>query len=365
MTPEVKKDKKRQFAAMLHKLLPVYRLYEDSKYNEGVEESWEHISRQINTIERRSLRAKIYYPISIAASVLLLVGGLSIWLGGDNKVVDESIELQAQRIVSPENPGKEILLVTSDQQKLNIDDNANVKYAHDGSVTVDSRKVEQTVSSGKKAEPVYNQIIVPKGKRTHVYFADGTRIYVNSGSRVVYPSVFADDKREIYVDGEIYLDVKRDESRPFYVKSRGMNVRVLGTSFSVCSYEEDEESSVVLVSGKVEVETHAKEKMTLAPDEMFSMKSSGISKRKVDASEYVCWVNDMMIFKKEPLTNVLTRLSRYYGQEMKYSQELGKLTVSGKLDLRDNLEDVLKIISSFAPLKYKMVNDTLTVIPDS
>ena len=364
MMPEAEKNKKRKFSDVIHKLLPAYRQYEENKYKEGEKESWEIINCRIEAIERKSFRRKLCYSVSVAASVLLLIGVFSLWLFSDS-AKEEPLELQAIKISTPVNPGEEILLVTSDQQRLNVENNSNVKYDRDGNVTVDSKVVEQSAVSDKKAETAYNQIIVPKGKRTHIYFADGTCIYVNSGSRVVYPAVFADNKREIYVDGEIYLDVKRDESRPFYVKTKGMNVRVLGTSFGVCAYEEDEESSVVLVSGKVEVETNAKQKMTLAPDELFQMKPSGISKQKVDASEYVGWVNDMMIFNREPLNSVLTKLSRYYGKEIKTSRDLGGLTVSGKLDLRETLDDVMRIVASFAPLTFENVNDTLVVNPDN
>lgn len=87
---------------------------------------------------------------------------------------------------------------------------------------------------------------------------------MNSGTKVTYPAVFAKEKREIYVDGEVYLDVKRDVSRPFYVKTEGMSIEVLATSFGFCAYHEDKEASVILIFGKVEVETNAKQKVTLS-----------------------------------------------------------------------------------------------------
>ena len=115
---------------------------------------------------------------------------------------------------------------------------------------------------------MFNQIIVPPGKRTNVVFADGTKICVNAGTRVVYPEVFLDDSREIYVEGEIYLEVFRDESRPFIVRTEKMNVRVLGTTFNISAYKNQTESSVVLVEGKVEVELINKQKIKVSPNEM-------------------------------------------------------------------------------------------------
>lgn len=76
-------------------------------------------------------------------------------------------------------------------------------------------------------------MVIPRGKRSVLTFSDGSKVWVNAGTRVIYPTEFEKDKREIYVDGEIYIEVARDEERPFYVRTKDMNVRVLGTKFNV------------------------------------------------------------------------------------------------------------------------------------
>lgn len=356
-----KQDKKQQFKDIVVRIIPLFKRYETETLGNDEADSWNAISQRIHAHERRTMQRRILYYTSAAASILLIVGGMLI---GFMPEKDQAPTLAQTVTQLPllENPSKEIMLVTANDQKLNVEDNTDVTYNPDGSVVVNSEKVHQAVAAKKEeAAPVYNQIIVPKGRRTNVTFADGTRIYVNSGTRVVYPAVFAKDKREIYVDGEIYLEVKRDESRPFYVNTNSMNVHVLGTTFNVCAYNEDRESSVVLVSGKVEVETNKKEKVVLAPDELFSMQPEGNSTRKVDASEYICWTQNMMIFKQEPLSKVLTKLSRYYGKEIAWDADLGKMTISGKLDLRDNIEEVMRIVATVAPLTFAKDNESIAV----
>lgn len=354
------KEQKIQFGKMIGKLLPAYRRYEEDKYDEGEQESWNAITERIVAIERRTIRRRLLYAVA-AAVVLFVAGSISFWLHTDTKN-QQPIEELAQTLNSPEGTTNKIVLITTDKKQMDVDDDASLKYKSDGTVIVNSQTVDQKTTSNNNESPVYNQIIVPKGKRTHIYFADGTHIYVNSGTKVTYPAVFAREKREIYVDGEVYLDVKRDVSRPFYVKTEGMSVQVLGTSFGVCAYQEDQEAAVVLVSGKVEVETKAKQKVTLAPDELFSMKESGISTRKVDASEYVCWTEGLMVFHKEPLEKVFNRLSRYYGQEIRYeNKDEESYCVTGKLDLRDSLEDVMKLVAGFAPITFKKTDDIVTV----
>lgn len=360
MKSVTEKESKIQFGKMIRKHLPAYCRYEEDKYGKGEQESWNAITECIGRIERRTIRLRLLYAVA-AASILFVAGGISFWLH-TGTMKERSIEELAQTLATPEVASDKILLVTTEEKQMNVDDDASLKYKSDGTVIVNSQAVDQKITSDKNESPVYNQLIVPKGKRTHIYFADGTHIYVNSGTKVTYPAVFLKEKREIYVDGEVYLEVKRDVNRPFYVKTESMSVQVLGTSFGVCAYEEDKESSVVLVSGKVEVETNAKQKVTLAPDELFSMKDSGISTRKVDASEYVCWTQGLMIFNKEPLDNVFNRLSRYYGQMISYKGNKGQpYYVSGKLDLRDSLDEVLKLVTGFAPVTFNKTGNVITM----
>ena len=360
--PKGRQNKKQQFRNLVNRIVPLFKRYETKAFDKDEIESWNAISQRINVYERRNLQRRILYFTSAAACVLLVIGGMFSRFSSE-KPQSPTLAQVVTKLPVLENSSLEIMLVTANDQKLNVEDNTNVKYNPDGSIVVNSEKIDQTIAKKKEKTvvPVYNQIIVPKGRRTNVTFADGTRIYVNSGTRVVYPAVFAKDKREIYVDGEIYLEVKHDESRPFYVKTDNMDVRVLGTTFNVCAYNEDMESSVVLVNGKVEVETKKNEKVTLSPDELFSMQPTGVSTRKVDASEYICWTQNMMIFKHEPLSKVLTRLSRYYGKEIAWDADLGKMTISGKLDLRDNVEDVMSIVTTAAPLTFANTDNAITV----
>lgn len=84
-------------------------------------------------------------------------------------------------------------------------------------------------------------------------------MYINSGSHVIYPSDFDKDKREILVEGEVYLEVAKDPKRPFFVKTKDFDVKVLGTTFNVSAYKDDAIASVVLVEGKVEVDNNESE----------------------------------------------------------------------------------------------------------
>lgn len=141
--------------------------------------------------------------------------------------------------------------MVSDQKKIELDNNAQIVYSATGQVQVNSNKL---VEDDIKEE--YNQIIVPKGKRSQIVLADNSKIWINSGSKVIYPRAFEGKYREIYVEGEVYLNVTHDTSKPFIVNTSGFEVRVLGTSFNISAYKNQEKAAVVLVEGSVNVKTN-------------------------------------------------------------------------------------------------------------
>jgi Fe2+-dicitrate sensor, membrane component len=241
----------------------------------------------------------------------------------------------------------DIQLILSEKENLKIaGKESQLKYTKNGKFSINSN-VEQKLDDG---EDTYNQLIVPAGKRSSIIFSDGTRMDVNANTRVVYPVVFSHNKREIYVEGEVYLQVSPDKSRPFIVRTDRMDVQVLGTAFDVCTNPDRTLSTVVLVHGKVWVQTSDKQQKILNPGEMLSyIDNNEIGVRNVDVSEYISWAEGYYEFHKEPIRNIVNKLTRYYGKKIAIASELLNITFSGKLDLRDDLQDVLESIAGTMP----------------
>ena len=178
---------------------------------------------------------------------------------------------------------------------------------------------------------------------------------------VLASALFKNDRREIVVEGEVYLDVKKDPSRPFIVKTKDFEVKVLGTQFNICAYKEDAATSVVLVEGKVEVETTNKKKVVLFPNQLMSVDDKGPNIKEVDVFEYICWKDNIMLLNARTAGNVFDRLSRHYGRRIVCDSQLGNIPVSGKLDLREKLEDVVNILCQSLYLTYS-VNENKDII---
>lgn len=214
-------------------------------------ELWKRIQTANASYEKH--KKKIHF-LKIAASVAasLLIISVYGWhtLHDQKQVVN--YEAMINSIPQVDNPSENVQLILSKGKQISIEGkDIQLEYTKEGNINVNSEeksiKKEEEKNDGIQS---FNQLIVPIGKRTSITFTDGSKIWVNSGSKVIYPAQFTTDSREIFIEGEIYLDIVHDEKRPFIVKTRKMEIRDLGTQFCVSAYNNDANSHVVLVKRK-------------------------------------------------------------------------------------------------------------------
>lgn len=323
----------------------------DRPADEEIRTTWNEVAARLRRDRKRTRVRRLFYYTAPAAAAAAVLFFLYLFPPAEKPatalsaaLLQDSIDTGAQT---------EIVLVAPDRQ-LELADAAELEYKHDGSLTVDRNALTETVPARKETpeETPLNHLIVPKGRRASIVFSDGTKLFVNAGSHVIYPAVFGMEKREIAVEGEIYLEVSKDPSRPFFVKANGFDVKVTGTAFNVCAYK-DAAASVVLVEGSVEVKTAADEKVRLRPNQLADIRQGLAEVREVDVSEYICWKDNMMLLTRRPAGEVLERLARYYGRPIEYEPAVGEIPISGKLDLKENLEDVINTVCLSLSLTYE------------
>lgn len=247
----------------------------------------------------------------------------------------------------------DITLITQND-RMKLSNEASLEYKQNGKLQVNKKEVIKEASGRNKQK--LNHIIVPKGKRATITFSDGTSMYINSGSHVIYPSEFEKNKREILVEGEVYLEVAKDPKRPFFVKTKNFDVKVLGTTFNVSAYKDDEAASVVLVEGKVEVDNNHL-KTTLRPNEKISLANGTSAVSTVNVNEYISWKDYIMLLSEHRADDVFRRLSRYYGVHIEYEPDIASYRVSGKLDLRSGINNSLDILTELLDIKYETTPD--------
>lgn len=291
---------------------------------------------------------------SVAASILLIIWG--------SRFLQDSPTEDIKQIAATMEPlsfekTENITLVMDDSAKLQLKTDAQIAYTSQGDVSVNSKSVSSRKISKKEKKVSFNQLVVPKGKRSQLLLSDGTKVWVNSGTRVIYPSVFSPDKREIYVEGEVYMEVTHDEDCPFFVNTSGFEVKVLGTSFDVFAYKQMPVSRVVLAEGSVEIKDTHNKQVSMVPNELVSIGQAGIEEKvKVNAGDYKAWIEGIMVLKGEPLQVLVERLSVLYGENIVCDSSLDNEQIYGKLDLRENLDEILEYIKSMIPISAREEN---------
>lgn len=321
----------------------------------AINEIWENILKKNRDIKRSVL---IRYTGIIAAACIAFPLILRIFF---TSPIDSG-EQRSPDIVSfanqltPITHSSDIQLILSDDEVISLSETESEITYDSASIRISSQEIT------KKAAASFNQLIIPAGHRSVLTFADGTKIWVNSGTKLIYPVEFEKDRREIYVDGEIYLTVAPDLQRPFIVRSNDMDVQVLGTRFNMQAYTADNHKRVVLESGSVKIMSNNDSKeVLLSPNKMYESNKGEKSVTDVDVRKYTSWIDGIYIYDNERLEDIFTRLSRYYGKEIVVDRRSADLRCSGKLDLKENLDDVLFIIAYTAPVAYTYTNDKYSI----
>jgi hypothetical protein len=333
-------------------------LSKDLSGDEIEEKVWRDIQISIN---KRPKKNRIFYIIGAVAASIALLLFFKIFISTDVQETNVlSIKAFAEEHTT-DTDASETQLILSDHKTVSLSEKESVISYDSASINISSKEAVRDEIS-KDESSAFNQLIVPKGKRSVLTLTDGTKIWVNSGTRLVYPVEFKKDKREIFVDGEVFLDVMPEKKRPFIVQTGNINIQVLGTKFNVQAYHSDSNNRVVLKSGKVKVFSDNNDKETiLKPSDMYVLNNGTETVSQVNVNLYMSWIDGFYICEDERLDVIITRLSRYYGKEIIVSKNVAGFKCNGKLDLKNNLVDVLNIIKYISPIDFIYENDKFLI----
>ena len=306
---------------------------------------------------------------SIAAAVLICAILTSISYYGLNNETDILRYAQALKHVTT---GNKTQLILQNGQLVEIgSQQSQIKYENKGVNIVIDSKQELIQKGTSDIEKIFNTLIVPFGKRAQITLSEGTKIWVNSGSKLVYPTSFTENKREIYLEGEAIFDVVHMDNKPFIVKTKDFDIKDIGTIFNVSAYTDDSFSSTMLEQGKIQLIYHGKsffshETLDITPGTLavFDQSQRTFKQTIVNPNKYMSWREGYLIFESEKLENILTKLGRYYNMEMVITDtQLKNEKFSGLLDLKNSPEEVLAIINETTSLSYTLNQNKLFINP--
>ncbi len=314
----------------------------------------------IKKITARRRMRRLLLRISSAAAILLL-GFSSVTLYYLNRERVSSSNLQADSYpIADTIDQKEVQIITG-KQKITISNNSDLELTKDSKVVVtDNSKVKSELVLDTVS---INKLTVPYGKYVTLTLSDGTKMWVNAGSCVEFPSIFSGKERRIKVCGEAYIEVAKDEDKPFLVDTKKISVQVLGTSFNISAYKGDDSPSVVLLKGKVIVKSGCEE-AELVPNERVELSDGMLLKETVDASEYISWTRGVLEFNEATVSEILKRIGRYYNVTFDNSSDISLVprTFSGKLYLSKSLDSIMLSISKLSSIEYIIEDGIINII---
>jgi transmembrane sensor len=195
---------------------------------------------------------------------------------------------------------------------------------------------------------------------------DGTQVWLNAKSSLRYSPDFNGETREVFLEGEAYFDVKKDKNRPFIVYTQDIQVKVLGTAFTVKSYKNDNTSETTLVRGKVRVEKYGvltKESIELLPNQrvVYTRNSEALQKSEVVADQRTTWKEGTLRFENEPLDNVIKTMERWYDVRIVLNEvHDAECRLTASID-RESLEEMLQLLKTTTGITYTVSENIIYI----
>ena len=302
----------------------------------------------------------------IAAASVVVIGGVSAWI-----LLSQEPDVDNLSVTEKFESGKAIVtLEMASGLKYRLDTlssvvrNNRVNVAFDNNDGVLKIKEQDSLADGATKEIGYNTVNVPYGGTYTVELCDGTKVYLNSGTTLEFPSRFDGKVRSVILKGEAYFDVARNVSKPFVVEVDEMKVKVLGTSFNVKSYVDEPGVYTTLVEGSVAILRDGQPEKNIKPGEQaYYNKGVGtLSIAEVDVNEFTSWKDGVFYFKDIALEEILRIVSRWYDLEVFYMNQGAKSVIySGKLPMYSSVEDVLRKFEISGDVRFELKGRTLTV----
>lgn len=263
----------------------------------------------------------------------------------------------------------------SSKALLVLDGGATIELDQESVFKVPDATVKNTGKSGvisykkvgqsEKKEVKMNRLIVPRGGEYNIELADGTLVYLNAESELIYPVVFTGDTREVTLKGEAYFKVTKNSRKPFIVKSDGILVRVWGTEFNLNTLRQQGYYAATLVEGKVEVGVPGGRTVFLEPSQQarVNCETSEISCMKVNTLPYTAWKDGKFVFNHEKMQDITLKLEKWYDVEFDYADEkLKDLKVFGIISRYEDITKVLKLLSAAKRVDFRYVNRKIEVV---
>ncbi|HEY8956487.1 FecR family protein [Chitinophaga sp.] len=307
-------------------------------------------------------RMPSWWRYAAAAVLIIAVAATAVWLlnppkkktpsFAENVSPSGEILSGSSRAILQLANGEEILL---DSARGNIVDNGNFHVSNN------SGKLNYKGNAGK-AE--HHTLTTPRGGQYQLQLPDGTVVWLNAASSITYPTAFTDHYRKVKVVGEVYFEVAQNKEQPFMVDVDGKaSIAVLGTSFNVNAYTDEQSIRTTLLEGSI-IMFHEQQTAMLKPGQQAQIKNELRMNiiNDADVESVMAWKNGLFRFDRAPLSEVLRQMSRWYDVSIVYEQGIPDIIFSGEIKRDLSLSQALVVLAKMG-VHYRIEDKKLIVMP--
>lgn len=310
---------------------------------------------------RRKRMVRHVYRYAACLFFLLVVGGGILFLNKGEKQAERLASVNKESVPG----GNKAIILLGDGKKVDVEMLADTMFYKAEGIEVQKNAGVIKYSGLQKSEVTYNTIMIPRGGEYQVELSDGTMVWLNSETQLKVPTAFVGEERRVFLSGEAYFAVTKDDRKPFIVETDLGNVKVYGTEFNVKRYRDEKQLKATLVEGVIGFSSDRIEELKLKPGYQLSL-TEGAGKpeiKQVKIYNEIAWRNKQFCFENETLEEIARELERWYNVKIVFTDPaLKDLVFSGTLSRYGKIEMLLRLFEEGVEVKFVVEKDTVKVM---
>ncbi|WP_321280989.1 FecR domain-containing protein [Marinifilum fragile] len=322
--------------------------------------AWKQIQSRLSKSKIRKLH--LLLPYAAAVAIIAIVS--TILIKEHSSEIDFSKDYNFEQLAQQGDICATITLADGSRIKLEEKETQLISEKDGTQITKDSlNNIIYTPKATSNEKLLFNAIDVPRGGEFSLTLSDGTKVWLNADTKFRYPVKFSSSKREVYLTGEAYFEVAHNKQAPFVVHSHDAKVKVLGTSFNVSAYEDQEFIATTLVDGAVQINNLGNKKLLKPGYQSIIIRGRDeIEIQEVDTHLYTAWVNGVYEFENMELEYIMTQLGRWYDVKFFFTEESFKhIKFTGAFEKENSFEYALNLIERVADVDFAIKGKLVVV----
>ncbi|MCF6403712.1 FecR domain-containing protein [Chitinophaga filiformis] len=323
----------------------------------GIFRAGEADARRLRVVRRRRL---VYG--SLAAAVVAGMIATGVYMSQSGKQAAPVAAIRHRPLL----PGSDRAMLTlADGTVIPLDSANNGALAQQGNTQIMNRNGALSYNAGgQTSEVMYNTVATPHGGQYQLTLADGSRVWLNAASSIRFPTAFTGRERLVEITGEAYFEIAQQAEMPFRVKVNDVQVNVLGTSFNIMAYQDEQAIKTTLVDGAVQLK-HGNNSSVLKPglQANLSSRDDHFVIAAADMEQTLAWKEGKFRFRNTNIRTIMRQLSRWYDIEVNYQGDVSDIDLTGVISRREEAGKLLKALEATQRVQFEVNGNKVTVKP--